>query len=1259
MVCPACHSRAKAGSRFCRLCGQNLSQPVSTLQSSAGQAAPPERALSLDDRPRHLQRYVPQHLADKILANRGRLEGERKLVTVLFADIAGYTMLGEQLGEEALFRMMDDLYERFIHEVHRYEGTVNELTGDGIVAFFGAPLAVEQAPQRAVRAAFALHETMAQISARFERQRGIRVQLRVGINTGPVIVGSIGNDLRMDYKAVGSTVNLAARMEQTAAPGTIQITAQTYKLVEGYFDCEDQGLVAVKGATSKVRVYRVTGEGAGRARIDVARERGFTRLVGRDRELELLRHCFDLVQDRRGQAISIIGDAGLGKSRLLYECRQLLAGESLTWLDGRCSPYGTALAYLPIIELLKQHFRIDASDSDTDIEGKVHRGLAEYNLDADALAPYLLHVLAAEDSMPSGISPEALKRRIFEALQTLVIAIASHRPLVVALEDLHWVDKTTEEWLTALLDRIAGARVLLVCTYRPDFVSAWSRKSYHNVVTLTRLGPQDSYRMLTSLLGTARIPDNLARLVLDKAEGVPFFLEELVHALRETGAIALDQGEWRLSADAAALQVPDTVHDVLMARIDRLPEGAKRVLQIGAVIGREFGWELLHEVSGLSEGELTGQVTALTHAELIYARGLPPRLTYIFKHALTQEAAYRSLLTAQRQALHHQVGVTLEALFPDRLEEYYGQLAHHFLEAAQPDEIDKAIAYARLAGERSMALPAYAEAVRFYQMALDALANQAVIDEAQCCELLLALGVAQRKAGENVQALDTLQRAADSAQRLKSCETLARVAIEFERATLTGKLPPDPTVPLLEEVLSSADEIDEALQAQVLGCLARALLFTGAAEPAAAYAQRAVEIARRVGDPGVLASNLEKLLHQPWRPEESEGRLAYATEMLQRAEQANSAEFICSGYQWRVILLLELGRSQEADAAIVTLAQEAEKLQEPFYFYINAVHRTTQALLTGRFGEAERLALHAFALGQRMQIESLDGTFGLHMFTIRREQGRLTEVEPALRHFMQQQGAAVAWQPGLALLYSELGREREARAAFEHLAQHDFANLPRDALWVGCITYLAEVCAFLGDAARAATLYQLLLPYAGHAVLVGSAVACYGAASRYLGLLATTMARWDEAEQHFKDALAMNTRMGARPWLAHTQHDYATMLLARNRPGDADQAATLLHEALTTAQELDMRALADRLTANADQHPSAPASLDLDDLSPREVDVLRLLAAGKSNREIADTLYISLNTVATHVRNILAKTSSANRTEAAAYAMRCGLTDVR
>jgi class 3 adenylate cyclase/DNA-binding CsgD family transcriptional regulator len=1257
--CPACDYPVRVEARFCSQCGQRLEVSSAASQVPAEPAVPSVGTLSLDDKLDHLQRYVPQHLAEKILANRGRLEGERKLVTVLFADLAGYTALSEQLGEEALFAIMDELYEVFIHQVHRFEGTVNELTGDGLVAFFGAPLAVEQAPQRAVRAALALQEAAAQFRSRLAPEQELHLHLRIGINTGPVIVGTIGNDLRMDYKAVGSTVNLAARMEQTATPGSIQITAQTHRLIEGYFDCEDLGLTTLKGAATRVRVYQVTGEQDVRSRIDVARERGFTRLVGRERELDLLRHCFDLVQKGRGQAVSIIGDAGLGKSRLLYECRQILADTDLTWLDGRCHPYGMALAYLPIVDWLKQHFRLDANDQDQDIKRKVYHGLEALNADPEATAPYVLHLLAAETgtNLPAGMSPEAVKHRIFETLRWLVLETASQRPLVIAIEDLHWVDRTTAEFLTFVLDHIAGARILLVCTHRPDFVSTWSRKSYHSVLTLTRLDPQDAYQMLTSLLGTSHIQDDLAALVLDKAEGVPFFLEELVHSLRETGAIELHEEAWRLAARDTALQVPDTVDEVLMARIDRLPEGAKRVLQMGAVIGREFAWELLREVSGLTEWELIERLAALTEAELIYERGLPPQATYMFKHAFTQEAAYRSLLTAQRRTLHHRVAVTLETLFPDRLEEYYGQLAHHFLEAAQRDEVDKAIEYAVRAGNRNMALPAYAEAVRFYQLALEALARQKWADETQRCELLLALGEAQQKAGEFVQALHTLQQAAQSAKGLGLPEMLARVVLNAEWVIWYGKLPPEPVAGLLEDALRELEAEDRALRARVLGGLARTLSLTGAQQGAAQYGQQAVDMARRLGEPGTLAYTLNAKLYLPWRPEDVEQRLIDATEMLRLAEEVRDDESIHHAHYWRMHSALEIGDIQTYDTVAEIHAQMSEARQEPFYVRNSKAFQAMRALMRGDFAASEALAQQALSIGQRLQFEDTAGAFGLQMFTICREQGRLKEFEPAVKHFVQQHGAASTWRPGLALIYSEFGRQREARREFEHLAQHDFADFPRDALWLTCITYLAEICTFLGDAARAVILYPLLLPYAGRNIVVGGGIVCYGAASRYLGMLAATMGHWQEAEQHFEDALAMNARMGARPWLAHTQHDYATMLLARHQPGDHEKAASLLHEALTTARELGMHALENRITAGT--HPEMtplPTPLtDLDDLSPREIEVLRLMAAGKSNREIADALFISLNTVATHVRNILTKTGCTNRTEAAAYAMRHGL----
>ena len=967
--CPACGNRAKASARFCRRCGQPLAPSRTASQPAAALTDPPAHTSSLDDRLDQLQRYLPAHLAAKILANRGRLTGERKLVTVLFADLVGYSTLSVQLGEEALFALMDNLYELLIHEIHRYEGTVNELTGDGLVAFFGAPLAVEQAPQRAVRAALAMQEAVARFSASLKHSADLHV--RVGINTGPVIVGTVGNNLRMDYKAVGHTVNLAARMEQTAMPGTVQLTEHAYKLVAGYFDCDDVGPVSLKGLPTRVRAYRVTGERGMRTRLEVARERGLTRLVGRQRELDMLRQCFALVQRGRGQAVSIIGEAGLGKSRLLYEFRQTLGDVDYTWLEGRCSPYGAALAYGPIIEVLKQYCGIDASDRDEDMRQKVAHGLAQLGPAQEATVPYLAHLLAAgmDGSRLASMAPEALKHQIFEALRGLVGAIAARRSLVLTIEDLHWVDPTTTEVLTFLLEHLAGVPILLLCTYRPDFASLWSRKSYHSVLTLKPLDSHEGFEMLTALLGTPHMQDELAALVLNKTEGVPFFLEELVTALRETGAMTLHEDQWRLTASATAVPVPGTVEEVLMSRLDRLPEGAKSVLQTGAVIGREVSGALLQEVVGLPEHELTTHLAALTEAELLYTRGLQPQTTYVFKHAFTQEATYRSVLTARRRELHHRVAVTIEALFPDRLEEYYGQLAYHYLEGAQGDAVAKAIAYAVRAGERYMALPAYAEAARFYHLALEVLAQHAPADEAQRYALLLALGVAQRKASEHVDALETLQRAAESARRLGSAEALAQAAIEFERVTWVSLLATEPAVHLLQEALQELGEEHRTLRAQALGSLARALLFTGAEEQATRYAQQAVEVAREVGDPGALAFALLTLILMPWEPAEARERLLSATEMVQLAEAAGDSELILEAHTQRMLCLLDLGDIAEVDVELQIRTRLSEELQQSSYLAVTTGVRAMRALLDGRFTEAERLALQARDIEQRVQAE--------------------------------------------------------------------------------------------------------------------------------------------------------------------------------------------------------------------------------------------------------------------------------------------------
>jgi tetratricopeptide (TPR) repeat protein len=427
-------------------------------------------------------------------------------------------------------------------------------------------------------------------------------------------------------------------------------------------------------------------------------------------------------------------------------------------------------------------------------------------------------------------------------------------------------------------------------------------------------------------------------------------------------------------------------------------------------------------------------------------------------------------------------------------------------------------------------------------------------------------------------------QAAEIEQVLASTEFLVRTGVELVRLTFTVGLPKAPAVRILEEALQRLGAEDSLLKAKTLATLARVLAATGAQQRAMVCAEKGLDMARRLDDPALVAVNLDGMNHALAGPEYAQQRLANATEMLRLAKAANdSYDILGDAHSWRVYCLVELGDMPATDAEIDAYARLVEERHEPFQVCLVTGFQCMRALMQGRFEDSERLAQQEFAVGRRMQTETAAGVFGLQMFTQRREQGRLKELEPAVKYFLQQHTAAAAWRPGLALIYSELRRTREAREEFEQLACNDFADLHRDALWMGCMTYLADVCTFLGDEVRADILYKILLPFDGRNVIIGIGECCYGALSRYLGALATALARWDEAAQHFEDALAMNARMDARPWLAHTQEQYATMLLARRQSGDRDKAAALLDAALATARELGMRALEERIAAGTTQ----------------------------------------------------------------------------
>ncbi len=703
-ACPRCSSGNPAHFRFCGQCGSDLTH--------AGQQ--PRKELSFDEKLEKIQKYLPLGITEKILSQRSKIEGERKLITVLFCDMKGFTPLAEKLGPEGVYFIMDQVYEILIHKVHEYGGTVNEMTGDGIMALFGAPIALEDAPQRAIRSAIAIHQEMIRFNERMKKEAedASPIKMRIGIHTGPVIVGTLGNDLRVEFKAVGDTVNLASRMEGLAEPGTTFVTQDTFRLTEGLFRFEALGEKQVKGRKESVGAYRVIAPSTRRTRFDVSAERGLTAFVGREKELELLLDGYERSREARGQAISIVAEAGIGKSRLLYEFRKAVTSENATFLEGRCLSYSRNTAYHPIADILKANFDIHDTDSDQQIREKVAAGLEYLKVDAEAALPYLLELLSVKDSGFSQIplSPEAKRARTNETLKSVVLKGSQVRPLIMAVEDLHWMDRSSEDAMKEILEGIAGARVFLVFTYRPEFVHTWGNRSYHSQITLSRLSNRECIAMIEHVLGEKNIEQELIELILVKTEGIPFFVEEFIKALKDLGVIESGDGTCRLAKDIRHIAIPSTIQDVIMSRVDALPEGAKDVLRTGSVIEREFGHDLIRKVTELPEQELMAHLSLLKDAELLYERGIYPESTYIFRHALTREVVYDSILARKRKQLHEKIAGIIEDIYKDDICYHYSTLANHCIAG---ENFEKGAEYARLEAKRYQKSGLFKDAVEY------------------------------------------------------------------------------------------------------------------------------------------------------------------------------------------------------------------------------------------------------------------------------------------------------------------------------------------------------------------------------------------------------------------------------------------------------------------------------------------------------------------------------------------------------------------
>jgi class 3 adenylate cyclase/tetratricopeptide (TPR) repeat protein len=783
--------------------------------------------------------YTPAHLAEKILISHSALEGERKQVTVLFADLRGSMELLADRDPEEARQLLDPVLERMIEAVHRYEGTVNQVMGDGIMALFGAPIAHEDHAVRACYAALRMQETVTCYGDEMQRSHGVPVQIRVGLNSGAVVVRGIDSSLHMDYTAVGQTTHLAARMEQIAKPGSILTTGETVRLAEGYVQVNALGPVAVKGLADPVEVFELVGAASTRTRLQVFAARGLTRFVGRQAESEVLRQALERAGSGHGQVVVAIGEPGVGKSRLVYEFIRSHYTQDWLVLESSSVSYGKATAYLPVRDLLKAYFQIDDRDDGRKIREKLTGKLL--TLDA-ALGPTLPAFLAlldvpVEDRQWQDLDPAQRRQRTHAAIKQLLLRESRVQPLLLVFENLHWIDAETQAVLDNLIDSLPTARLLLLVNYRPEYQHGWGSKTYYTQLRLDPLPPVSVEELLQALLGDNPSLVPLKRLVIARTEGNPFFLEESVRDLVETGVLVGERGAYRLAKPLDSLQVPATVHAVLAARIDRLPPEEKRLLQTAAVIGTEVPFALLQAIAELPEEELHRGLGHLQAAEFLYEASLFPELEYTFKHALTHEVAYGGLLQERRRALHAHIVEASERLDADRLPEQVERLAQH---ALRGEVWDKAAAYCRQAGTKAFARSAFREVVACSEQALAALRHlpESRATQEQAIDLRLDLRNALWSLGELRQMLDYLREATTLAEALDDQPRLGRVAA-FMCRYLLEMGDHDSAVESGQRALAVAETLGD------VALLVMARHFLGVAYHALGDHRRALELLRR------------------------------------------------------------------------------------------------------------------------------------------------------------------------------------------------------------------------------------------------------------------------------------------------------------------------------------------------------------------------------------------------------------------------------
>jgi class 3 adenylate cyclase len=861
-LCPQCGASNEPGEDFCGDCAAALGKPTASPVKS-------------NDQPiRVIETSAPE-----------TLEGERKTVTALFADIKGSMDLMEDLDPEEARAIVDPALRLMMDAVHRYGGYVAQSTGDGIFALFGAPVAHEDHPQRALYAALRIQDALKRYSNRMRAEGGLPIQARVGVNTGEVVVRTIKTgDAHSEYTPIGHSTSLAARMQALAPIGSVATTEQVRKLCEGYFSFNALGPTKVKGVAEPVNVYEVIGFGPLRTRLQRSAARGYTKFVGRERELEALKRAAELARSGRGQIVAAMAEPGVGKSRLFFEFKAI-SQSGWRVLETFSVSHGKAAPYLPVIDLLRNYFDISAADDERKRREKVAGRIAILDRSLEDTLPYLfslLGIVEGEDTLAQ-MDGQIRKRRTLEAIKRIVVRESLNQPLMVIFEDLHWIDEQTQELLNLLADSIGTAKLLLLVNYRPEYSHPWNSKTYYTQLRLDPLGKESAEEMLSALLGDSNDLIPLKRLIIERTEGTPFFMEEIVQALFEDRVLRRN-GEVKLARSMSAVKVPATVQAVLASRIDRLSAEEKELLQTLAVLGREFPLGLVRHVTLKLDDELERGLSRLQAGEFIYEQVAAGDVEYIFKHALTQEVAYNALLIERRKQLHERAGQALESMLAGQLEDHLDELAHHY---SRSSNLGKAIEYLTLAGERAYRRSDLNEAARQQELALELIGTRAPADSIRRRNepgLLLAYGTTLGDLGSANDAISSLERAFKLAEDLLDESMMIQVLSALRLVMLTVRGPRD-ALPIANRLLKLTADSKNSHSAALGHSSVGGVLYYLCELPRALYHfERVIELdppttlgGKRPGDPRARALGYSALtLWQLGYPDQASERVKHS-----------------------------------------------------------------------------------------------------------------------------------------------------------------------------------------------------------------------------------------------------------------------------------------------------------------------------------------------------------------------------------------------